>query len=179
MTFQPCSHMQVPVCLLMLTKGMTMKKYLIPSFALISIGFAPVSLATNGYQLTGVGSYQESLAGAVTASPGSAMTAITNPAGMARIGKRARPPRGCCCAPLVRARGETLAGRRVDIEMTLAPLTGLAQSGDRVRLLGLYQPLSGAGLLQGRPVWRHRLTSIFPPDLHVEPARLKLVANND
>ena len=89
MTFQPCSHMQVSACLFMLTKGMTMKKYLIPSFALISIGFSPLSLATNGYQLTGVGSYQESLAGAVTASPGSAMTAITNPAGMARIGKRA------------------------------------------------------------------------------------------
>jgi long-chain fatty acid transport protein len=68
---------------------MTMKKYLIPSFALISIGFAPLSQATNGYQLTGIGSYEESLAGAVTANPGSAMTAISNPAGMARIGKRA------------------------------------------------------------------------------------------
>jgi long-chain fatty acid transport protein len=66
-----------------------MNKYLIPSFTLIAIGFAPLSQATNGYQLTGIGSYQESLAGAVTANPGSAMTAITNPAGMARIGKRA------------------------------------------------------------------------------------------
>lgn len=47
------------------------------------------ALATNGYQLTGIGGYQKSLAGAVTANPGSAMTAITNPAGMARIGKRA------------------------------------------------------------------------------------------
>ena len=73
----------------MLTKGMTMKNYLIPSFALISIGFAPFTQATNGYQLTGIGSYEESLAGAVTANPGSAMTAISNPAGMARIGKRA------------------------------------------------------------------------------------------
>jgi long-chain fatty acid transport protein len=45
--------------------------------------------ATNGYQLIGVGSYQKSLGGAVTANPGSAMTAITNPAGMIRIGKRA------------------------------------------------------------------------------------------
>lgn len=66
-----------------------MNKYLIPSFTLIAIGFAPLSQATNGYQLTGIGSYQESLAGAVTANPGSAMTAITNPAGMARVGKRA------------------------------------------------------------------------------------------
>jgi long-chain fatty acid transport protein len=45
--------------------------------------------ATNGYQLIGVGTYQKSLAGAVTAKPGSAMTAITNPAGMIRIDKRA------------------------------------------------------------------------------------------
>ena len=52
-------------------------------------GFAQSSFATNGYQLIGIGSYQKGLAGAVTANPGSAMTAITNPAGMARIGKRA------------------------------------------------------------------------------------------
>ncbi len=45
--------------------------------------------ATNGYQLIGVGAYQKSLAGAVTANPGSAMTAVSNPAGMARVGARA------------------------------------------------------------------------------------------
>jgi long-chain fatty acid transport protein len=50
---------------------------------------APAAHATNGYQLTGIGAYQKSLGGAVTAKPGSAMTAISNPAGMARIGKRA------------------------------------------------------------------------------------------
>lgn len=48
-----------------------------------------VAQATNGYQLIGIGAYQKSLGGAITANPGSAMTAITNPAGMARIGKRA------------------------------------------------------------------------------------------
>ncbi len=47
------------------------------------------AMATNGYQLTGIGAYQKSLGGAVTAKPGSAMAAITNPAGMARVGKRA------------------------------------------------------------------------------------------
>ncbi|WP_303901069.1 OmpP1/FadL family transporter [Thiohalomonas denitrificans] len=47
------------------------------------------AFATNGYQLIGVGAYQKSLGGAVTANPGSAMTAVTNPAGMARIGSRA------------------------------------------------------------------------------------------
>ncbi|MEJ2345410.1 MAG: outer membrane protein transport protein [Gammaproteobacteria bacterium] len=47
------------------------------------------AFATNGYQLIGIGTYQKSLAGAVTANPGSAMTAVTNPAGSARIGRRA------------------------------------------------------------------------------------------
>ena len=56
---------------------------------LIGLTISSGAHATNGYQLIGIGSYQNSLGGAVTAKPGSAMTAITNPAGMARIGKRA------------------------------------------------------------------------------------------
>ncbi len=55
----------------------------------LSLLLSPCAFATNGYQLIGIGSYQMSLAGAVTAHPGSAMTAVTNPAGMARIGSRA------------------------------------------------------------------------------------------
>lgn len=51
--------------------------------------FSFSAYATNGYQLIGVGTYQKSLGGAVTANPGSAMTAVSNPAGMARIGARA------------------------------------------------------------------------------------------
>ncbi len=47
------------------------------------------AFATNGYQLIGVGAYQMSLGGAVTANPGSAMTAVANPAGAARVGSRA------------------------------------------------------------------------------------------
>ena len=46
------------------------------------------AFATNGYQLIGVGAYQKSLGGAVTANPGTAMTAVTNPAGSARVGNR-------------------------------------------------------------------------------------------
>jgi long-chain fatty acid transport protein len=58
--------------------------------ALLSALVVPVTaFATNGYQLIGVGSYQKGLAGAVTANPGSAMTAVTNPAGAARVGSRA------------------------------------------------------------------------------------------
>ena len=57
--------------------------------ALLSALAVPAAAyATNGYQLIGVGSYQKGLAGAVTANPGSAMTAVTNPAGAARVGNR-------------------------------------------------------------------------------------------
>lgn len=80
---------------------------------------------------------------------------------------------------ILTARGETLTGQRIDIEMTLAPLTGLQAQHNSPRLLGLYQALGGDGLLRGRPVWRHRLTAIYPPDTQIEPATLKLVANND
>ncbi len=47
------------------------------------------ALATNGYQLIAVGSYQKGMAGATTAAPYDAMSALTNPAGMALIGNRA------------------------------------------------------------------------------------------
>lgn len=67
-----------------------MKKYLSPlRLGLLGVSLFPLSAAaTNGYQLIGIGGYQKSLAGAVTAAPGTAMTAVSNPAGMARIGKR-------------------------------------------------------------------------------------------
>jgi long-chain fatty acid transport protein len=58
--------------------------------AVLTVATFPLSVhATNGYQLIGVGAYQKSLGGAVTAAPGSAMTAVSNPAGMARVGARA------------------------------------------------------------------------------------------
>jgi len=58
-------------------------------WAVLAAASLPLSaFATNGYQLIGVGAYQKSLAGAVTAAPGTAMTAVSNPAGMARIGAR-------------------------------------------------------------------------------------------
>ncbi len=53
------------------------------------LAFAGAAFATNGYQLIGIGQIQMSMGGAVTAAPLDAMTAITNPAGMARIGSRA------------------------------------------------------------------------------------------
>ncbi len=57
--------------------------------AILVFSLSGTALATNGYQLIGVGQIQKSMGGAVTAAPMDAMTAITNPAGMARIGTRA------------------------------------------------------------------------------------------
>ena len=68
-----------------------MKSFRISSVAaaIAVCAFPLVANATNGYQLIGVGAYQKSLGGAVTANPGSAMTAVSNPAGAARVGSRA------------------------------------------------------------------------------------------
>ena len=55
----------------------------------LTINLAGIARATNGYQLTGVGQMQNSMGGAVTAAPMDTMTAISNPAGMARVGERA------------------------------------------------------------------------------------------
>ncbi len=55
----------------------------------LMLGLAAPALATNGYQLIGVGQGQKGMGGAVTAAPMDTMTAITNPAGMARVGGRA------------------------------------------------------------------------------------------
>ncbi len=58
---------------------------LIVAFDLVG---SPAAWATNGYQLIAVGSYQKGMAGATTAAPYDAMSALTNPAGMALIGSR-------------------------------------------------------------------------------------------
>jgi len=65
------------------------KLFIVFLSVLISFCLTGISFATNGYQLIGVGQIQKSMGGAVTAAPVDPMTAITNPAGMARIGKRA------------------------------------------------------------------------------------------
>lgn len=68
---------------------MKRKSVIVSIFVTAFLLSATSSFATNGYQLIGIGSYQKSLAGAITALPGSNMTAVTNPAGMMRIGHRA------------------------------------------------------------------------------------------
>ncbi|MEL6284664.1 MAG: PAS domain-containing protein [Pseudomonadota bacterium] len=76
---------------------------------------------------------------------------------------------------LVRAKGETLAGNRLEVELALAPLPD-----DRTgsgRMLGLYQSLGGEGLLAGRPIWTHRITGIWPPERAARKPRLRIVSS--
>jgi hypothetical protein len=76
---------------------------------------------------------------------------------------------------IVRGRGETLTGKRLELEIPLAPLE--AGSGG-LRVLGLYQGLGAQGILGGRPIWRHRVSLVSAPSTPVEPPRLRLVADN-
>ena len=67
-----------------------MRKFLFVLFAMTLVfGAGTTAMATNGYQLIGIGQLQKSMGGAVTAAPRDSMTAITNPAGMSRVGSRA------------------------------------------------------------------------------------------
>ena len=79
---------------------------------------------------------------------------------------------------VIRGRGETMTGQRVELEVTLMPLVKQSERGDNFRLLGLYQTLGGEPLLKGRPVWRHRISMLVPPDTRTEAPQLRLVASN-
>ena len=77
------------------------------------------------------------------------------------------------------ATGETLTGTQVNIELTFAPLPSPRSTSKQNRLLGLYQVLEAYPILQGRPVWRHRVTALFPPVIERQAQHLRLVASND
>lgn len=79
---------------------------------------------------------------------------------------------------VVRGRGETLTGQRVEIELTLMPITRISDRVEPVRMLGLYQTLGGQAMLNGRPVFRHRVSMLVPPTTRTEGPALKLVANH-
>ncbi len=80
---------------------------------------------------------------------------------------------------IMRATGETLTGTNVTLELTWAPLPSPRPEKDQMRLLGLYQILDAYPVLKGRPIWRHRITAIYPPKLERQPANIRLVASND
>lgn len=79
---------------------------------------------------------------------------------------------------VIRARGETLTGQRADLEITLMPIAPLNTKNSFPRMIGLYQTLGGEGLLKGRPVWRHRISMLSPPETKIRTSHLRLVSNN-
>ena len=78
---------------------------------------------------------------------------------------------------VVRGRGETLTGERVELEITLMPLSIESGRSPRLRMLGLYQTLGGEPMLLGQPVFRHRIWMLVPPDTRKLGPQLRLVAN--
>lgn len=79
---------------------------------------------------------------------------------------------------VVRGRGETLNGERVELEISLMPLSAETGHSPRLRMLGLYQTLGDEAALAGRPVFRHRISMLVPPDTRRARPQLRLVANN-
>lgn len=80
---------------------------------------------------------------------------------------------------IIQATGETLTGTQVNVELTLAPLPTSPTGSGLQRLLGLYQVVEPRSILKGRPVWRHRVTGVFPPSIDRPQSHLRLVASND
>ena len=75
---------------------------------------------------------------------------------------------------LIHARGETLDGRRVDLEFALAPLVG--KTGQSNRFLGLCQAVTGEDGLGGRPLRRLQAVALYPPAPELRPA-IRLVSS--
>ncbi|MEE9380782.1 MAG: PAS domain-containing protein [Hyphomonadaceae bacterium] len=78
---------------------------------------------------------------------------------------------------LLRARGETITGKQVLLEIPLAPIS--TPKGRTARILGLYQTLGGEPMLGGRAIRKHTLTALFPPNIRTEDTHIRLVASND
>ena len=76
---------------------------------------------------------------------------------------------------LIRARGETLDGRRVDLEFAVAPIVGRGEQ--KLRFLGLCQAMTGEAALGGRPLRRLQVVAIFPPAPDLRP-QIRLVSSN-
>ena len=65
-----------------------MKKISISAIFIFVLLLGQTARATNGDQLISLGAYGEGMAGAVTAAPGDSTTAVTNPAGLTKVGAR-------------------------------------------------------------------------------------------
>lgn len=69
---------------------------------------------------------------------------------------------------VIHARGETLAGKRLDLEFALAPL--LTDLDGPRRFLGLCQAITPEEILGGRPLRRLQVLAVFPPAPVMRPA---------
>lgn len=67
---------------------------------------------------------------------------------------------------LLRARGETLTGKRVELEFALAPLSGAGGP----RYLGICQAMTPEGALGARPLRRLQALAVYPPAPSEAPA---------
>lgn len=78
---------------------------------------------------------------------------------------------------LIRARGETLTGRVLSVEIALAPLA--PGNGWAQRILGHYQPLGGETFIGARPLWRHTISEVIAPRREIRRSHLRLVSSRD
>ena len=67
---------------------------------------------------------------------------------------------------LLRARGETLTGKRVELEFALAPLS----SRTGTRYLGICQAMTSEESLGARPLRRLQAIAVYPPAPEEQPA---------
>lgn len=72
---------------------------------------------------------------------------------------------------VIRLSGETHHGRRLDVEISIAPLEQRMNGGKR--FLCLYQTLGGEAMLKSQPINTHKVKSIYPPEASSNPARTK------
>ena len=76
---------------------------------------------------------------------------------------------------IVRARGETLDGRRIELEFALAPLPSTGNA--RERLLGHCQSMTVDQALRGRPLRRLQAIAVYPPAPDRRTPAIRLVSS--
>ena len=76
---------------------------------------------------------------------------------------------------IVRARGETLDGRRIELEFALAPLP--SPTDRRERFLGLCQSMTPDQSLGGRPLRRLQAIAVYPPASEPRTPGIRLVSS--
>ncbi len=69
---------------------------------------------------------------------------------------------------ILRARGQSLDGRTIELEFAVAPLFGAPTAP--ARFLGLCQTIGSDAALGGRPVRRLQITALYPPAPRPQPA---------